>query len=107
MDRRNIQSQLPTGVKIYLPDEAARLRGLQERLIAVFRLWGYREVMTPTFEFFDVLALGTDETLQEGMFKFVDPDTGRWYVTSCGWPGAPFGTVIPGSVAIRELDWVE
>jgi beta-fructofuranosidase len=35
----------------------------------------------------------------------VDPDTGRWYVTSCGWPGEPFGTVIPGSVAIRELDW--
>jgi beta-fructofuranosidase len=35
----------------------------------------------------------------------VDPDTGRWYVTSCGWHGAPFGTVIPGSVAIRELDW--
>ena len=77
MDRRNLQSQLPTGVKIYLPDEAARLRGLQERLLGVFRLWGYREVMTPTFEFFDVLALGTDEALQEGMFKFVDRDTGR------------------------------
>jgi hypothetical protein len=26
-------------------------------------------------------------------------------VTSCGWPGAHFGTVIPGSVAIRELDF--
>ena len=77
MDRRNLQSQLPTGVKIYLPDEATRLRGLQERLLGVFRLWGYREVMTPTFEFFDVLALGTDEALQEGMFKFVDRDTGR------------------------------
>jgi hypothetical protein len=35
----------------------------------------------------------------------VDPDTGQWYVTSCGWHGGPFGTVIPGSVAIRELDW--
>ena len=77
MDRRNLQSQLPTGVKIYLPDEASRLRGLQERLLGVFRLWGYREVMTPTFEFFDVLALGTDEAVQEGMFKFVDRDTGR------------------------------
>jgi ATP phosphoribosyltransferase regulatory subunit len=77
MDRRNLPSQLPTGVKIYLPDEAARLRGLQERLLGVFRLWGYREVMTPTFEFFDVLALGTDEALREEMFKFVDRDTGR------------------------------
>jgi beta-fructofuranosidase len=35
----------------------------------------------------------------------VDPETGRWYVTSAGWPGERFGTVIPGSVAIRELDW--
>jgi ATP phosphoribosyltransferase regulatory subunit len=77
MDRRSLQSQLPTGVKIYLPDEAARLRGLQERLLGVFRLWGYREVMTPTFEYFDVLALGTDEAVREGMFRFVDRDTGR------------------------------
>jgi ATP phosphoribosyltransferase regulatory subunit len=77
MDRRNLQSQLPTGVKIYLPDDAARLRGLQERLLGVFRLWGYRELMTPTFEFFDVLGLGTDEALQEGMFKFVDRESGR------------------------------
>jgi arabinan endo-1,5-alpha-L-arabinosidase len=37
----------------------------------------------------------------------VDPDTARWYVTSAGWIGKRFGTVIPGSVAIRELDWVE
>jgi beta-fructofuranosidase len=37
----------------------------------------------------------------------VDPASGRWYVTSCGWTGEHFGTAIPGSVAIRELDWVE
>ena len=35
----------------------------------------------------------------------VDPDTGRWWMTSCGWPGDRFQPVIPGSVAIRELDW--
>lgn len=35
------------------------------------------------------------------------PESGRWYVTSCGWPHPHCGTVIPGSVAIRELDWVE
>ncbi len=37
----------------------------------------------------------------------VAPDTGQWYVTSAGWLGKHFGTVIPGSVAIRELDWVD
>jgi beta-fructofuranosidase len=35
----------------------------------------------------------------------LDPESGRWYVTSCGWPGDLFGTAIPGSVAIRELEW--
>jgi ATP phosphoribosyltransferase regulatory subunit len=64
-------------VKIYLPDEAFRLRALQERLMGVFRLWGFWEVMTPTYEFFDVLAVGTDEALQERMFRFVDRETGR------------------------------
>jgi beta-fructofuranosidase len=34
-----------------------------------------------------------------------DPDTNRWWITSCGWPGELFQPVIPGSVAIRELDW--
>ena len=34
-----------------------------------------------------------------------DPDTGQWYVTSAGWPHPHCGTVIPGSVAIRELEW--
>jgi ATP phosphoribosyltransferase regulatory subunit len=77
MDRKSLHAQLPAGVKIYLPDEAARLRGLQERLMGVFRLWGYQEVVTPTYEFFDVLALGTDAALQERMFKFVDRETGR------------------------------
>jgi beta-fructofuranosidase len=37
----------------------------------------------------------------------LDPDTGRWWITSCGWPGEAFQPVIPGSVAIRELAWVE
>jgi ATP phosphoribosyltransferase regulatory subunit len=77
MDRRGRHSQLPAGVKIYLPDEAFRLRALQERLMGVFRLWGFWEVMTPTYEFFDVLAVGTDEALQERMFRFVDRETGR------------------------------
>jgi len=35
----------------------------------------------------------------------LDPDSGRWFVTSAGWIGERFGTVIPGSVAIRPLDW--
>jgi ATP phosphoribosyltransferase regulatory subunit len=69
--------QLPKGAKIYLPDEAARKRWVEERLLGVFRAWGYREIVTPSFEYFDVLALGADVELQERMFKLVDRETGR------------------------------
>ena len=34
-----------------------------------------------------------------------DPETEQWYITCAGWPDERLGTVIPGSVAIRELDW--
>ncbi len=77
MDKRAFQTQLPKGVKIYLPDEAAAKRSVEQRLLSVFTRWGYREVVTPTYEFADVLSVGTDETLQGKMFKLVDRDTGR------------------------------
>jgi len=77
MDKRPFQPQLPKGVKIYLPDEAAAKRSVEQRLLSVFTRWGYREVVTPTYEYADVLSLGTDETLEEQMFKLVDRDTGR------------------------------
>ncbi len=69
--------QLPKGAKLYLPDEAARKRHVEERLLRVFRAWGYRGIVTPSFEYFDVLSLGTDVELQEKMFKLVDRETGR------------------------------
>jgi len=77
MERRPRQSQLPKGAKLYLPDEAAQKRAVEERLLGVFRRWGYREVVTPAYEYFDVLALGTDHDLQEQMFKMVDRESGR------------------------------
>ncbi len=69
--------QLPKGARIYLPDEAAHKRHVETRLFEVFGRWGYREIVTPTFEFFETIASGTDQALQENMFKFVDRETGR------------------------------
>jgi ATP phosphoribosyltransferase regulatory subunit len=74
---RPVHSQLPKGARIYLPDEAARKRHVEQALLEVFRRWGYREIVTPTFEFSDVLSMGTDVGVQENMFKFVDRETGR------------------------------
>jgi ATP phosphoribosyltransferase regulatory subunit len=69
--------QLPKGARIYLPDEAARKRHVETKLFEVFGRWGYREVVTPTFEYVDAIAGGTDRGLQESMFTFVDRETGR------------------------------
>jgi ATP phosphoribosyltransferase regulatory subunit len=77
MERRPQATQLPKGAKLYLPDEAAAKRAIEERLLGVFRRWGYREIVTPAYEYFDVLALGTDHDLQERMFKMVDRESGR------------------------------
>jgi ATP phosphoribosyltransferase regulatory subunit len=77
MPRRAQQTQLPKGAKIYLPDEAARKRRVEAELWSVFRKWGYREIVTSAYEYFDVLAQGTDQELQERMFKMVDRESGR------------------------------
>src|SRR5262245_38509128 len=77
MPRRVQQTQLPKGAKIYLPDEAAQKRRVEAELWSVFRKWGYREIVTPAYEYFDVLAPGTDQELQERMFKMVDRESGR------------------------------
>ncbi|HEY7364935.1 MAG TPA: ATP phosphoribosyltransferase regulatory subunit [Methylomirabilota bacterium] len=74
---RPLPRQLPKGARIYLPDEAARKRHVETRLFEVFGRWGYREVVTPTFEFFETIASGTDQALQKNMFTFVDRETGR------------------------------
>lgn len=75
--RKSPPTQLPKGAKIYLPDEAARKRAVEGRLFEVFRRWGYREVVTSAYEYFDVLSQGTDHELQERMFKMVDRESGR------------------------------
>ena len=62
---RPVNAQLPRGARLYRPDEAARKRHVESRLFDVFRRWGYREIVTPTFEYADVLARGTDVGVQE------------------------------------------
>src|SRR6184192_1123989 len=74
---RPLHPQLPKGARVYLPDEAARKRHAETRLLSVFTRWGYREIVTSTYEYADVLATGTDADVQENMFKLVDRETGR------------------------------
>lgn len=62
----------PDGVSDILFGDCTRKRALEADLRGVFRLAGYRELETPTLEFYDVF--GGDNALirQEQMYKFTD-----------------------------------
>ena len=66
--------QTPNGTKDYLPLDAKKKRYLENKINSIFTNWGYDEVVTPTFEFFAALSVGTGAKLQEKMYKFFDRD---------------------------------
>ena len=71
-----IPTAIPKGVRVLPPPEAARLRWIQKKLLTVFRRWGFREVLTPTFEYLEVFAHEAGDGAYGKTFKFVDRQTG-------------------------------
>ena len=61
----------------HLPDGASRRRFVEESVLSVFFGWGYREVITPIFEYLDILSAGLSEDLLRKSYKFVDRESGR------------------------------
>ncbi len=54
-----------------LPPAAARRRALADALLDSFVAWGYRQVVTPTVERYDVLAAGLSEADRAHVVRFV------------------------------------
>lgn len=71
------RTAIPKGVRVYPPAEAAQRRAVEEVILSVFRRWGFREVITPTFEFLETFTAGGGDRAAERMDKFVDRQTGR------------------------------
>ncbi|NPV26148.1 MAG: ATP phosphoribosyltransferase regulatory subunit [Firmicutes bacterium] len=63
---------IPTGLKDLLPEEAKRKRTLEANLAALFERWGYEEVITPTFEYYETLAMDLGSEAEDELFKFFD-----------------------------------
>lgn len=70
-------SDLPKGVRDFLPLKAAKLEYLQEQLRKVYSAWGFRPVIPPQLEFLDVLERGLGEGLRERAFRFDDRQSNR------------------------------
>ncbi|NLW07209.1 MAG: ATP phosphoribosyltransferase regulatory subunit [Clostridia bacterium] len=64
--------QLPAGVRDLLPGEAGARRQLEQKLMDFFQSWGYREVLTPTFEFIDTFKAGSRAEAEDSLYKFID-----------------------------------
>lgn len=71
------ETDLPKGVRDYLPLKAAKAEYLQQQLQRVFAAWGFRPVITPQLEYFDVLGNGLGEGLSQRTFRFDDRQSGR------------------------------
>jgi ATP phosphoribosyltransferase regulatory subunit len=61
----------------FLPESADKIAYIQEKVRAVFELWGFRRVITPLLEFQDVMDAGLGGELKERTFRFDDRQTGR------------------------------
>ncbi len=77
---RNIEAPLPKGVTDFLPEKAAKIGYIEDKIRKVFELWGFRRLIPPLLEFQDVLALGMGEDLREKTFRFDDRQSGKLLV---------------------------
>ncbi|HEX2279091.1 MAG TPA: ATP phosphoribosyltransferase regulatory subunit, partial [Candidatus Tectomicrobia bacterium] len=77
---RTSKTEIPKGVRVYLPPQAAVKRELETKLLTVFQRWGFQEIVTPSFEYYEVLGLGMGEELRERTFKLTEQATGRLLV---------------------------
>ncbi len=69
--------RLPTGMRDFAPRAAAERRRIAETLLGVFERWGFSRVITPAFEYEDVLALGLGTSGRAAAIRFVEPSSGQ------------------------------
>ncbi|EAX49013.1 Histidine--tRNA ligase [Thermosinus carboxydivorans Nor1] len=72
MSQNEFVPQIPYGTRDFLPRDAKKKRLVESALAGLFTRWGYDEVITPTFEYLDILSVGADQELVQHMFKFLD-----------------------------------
>lgn len=64
----------PEGVRDLYGNEHARKMQVEKSLHESIRLYGYEDIQTPTFEFFDVFSSETGTTPSRELYKFFDKE---------------------------------
>ncbi|MCI9539462.1 MAG: ATP phosphoribosyltransferase regulatory subunit [Lachnospiraceae bacterium] len=62
----------PEGVRDIYNLECERKLVIQDKLHSLIRTYGYRDIQTPTFEFFDIFNKERGSVISKEMFKFID-----------------------------------
>lgn len=75
-DLPTASTALPEGVTDLLGDEAVRTRAIEQALRELCGRRGYVEVITPTFEFLESLAIGLGDEARSAMYQLFD-ESGR------------------------------
>lgn len=88
----------PNGVNDILPGECNKKKEIESTIWSVFTSMGYREVETPTFEYYDCYNGSNGQISQETMFKFFD-EQGRILALR-----PDFTTSIARMAATKEAD---
>ena len=64
--------ETPYGTQDFLPSEAATLRAVEMKIAALFALFGYEEVITPTMEYLETLTTSSGRAIEPHLFKMFD-----------------------------------
>ncbi len=62
----------PNGVNDVLPEECAVKKDIENTIWTVFASFGYKEIETPSFEYYDCYSGETGQITQEKLYKFFD-----------------------------------
>jgi histidyl-tRNA synthetase len=60
------------GMRDFLPEEAKMMRCIEEKARRIARLYGYKEILTPVVESYELLAAKAGEEVRSRMFVFKD-----------------------------------
>ncbi len=70
-------SATPRGCLTLLPRLSERKRYVESMLLERMRSWGYKEIVTPIFEYLDTVAPAVSEDLLKSAYKLTDRQSGR------------------------------
>jgi ATP phosphoribosyltransferase regulatory subunit len=66
-----LEFEKPLGMRDYLPESLTKQRYLEKQLTSCMASWGYREILTPTLEYYDTVGEAS-ATLDSKLFKLLD-----------------------------------